>query len=404
MEEQTANGSFVKDAGEKESLVSISELQNGIDSKSDSSLKRQRTDATENEEVEPHHKKSRPTRRVRVGSRRSQLALFQTNFVVDLLRKKNPSIQYEIVPMTTTGDQILNKPLSKIGEKSLFTKELEVALQNGDVDMIVHSLKDLPTSLPSGMVIGAICKRENPYDAVVFRPDHSKSTLRSLPNGSVVGTSSLRRVAQLRRAYPHLQFQSVRGNLNTRLRKLDEDGTYVALILAAAGLIRMDLVDRISAELSPEECLYAVGQGALAIECKADDQDTLRLLSSIADQETTVRCIAERSFMKTLEGGCSAPVAVCSSMDNDKLTLKGGVFSLDGSESIIDNATYSIDISTKESEENNNESFCGVAAPYFCQCILQQSEQLGINLANCLLHKGAKAILTEARAQNESLR
>lgn len=404
MSEQTTNGCFVKERSEKGSHV-ISALQNGTDEKTEPSLKRGRTGDTESEEVEPCEKKSRPTKRVRVGSRRSQLALFQTNFVINLLRKTNPNIQYEIVPMTTTGDQILNKPLAKIGEKSLFTKELEVALQNGDVDMIVHSLKDLPTSLPNGMVIGAICKRENPYDAVVFRPDHPNSTLSSLAKGSVIGTSSLRRVAQLRRAYPHLRFQSVRGNLNTRLRKLDEDGTYVALILAAAGLIRMDLAHRISAEMSPEECLYAVGQGALAIECKIDDEDTLKLLSSIADEETTLCCLAERAFMKTLEGGCSAPVAVCSSMKGDKLTLKGGVFSLDGSECIIDSATSDFDTNTKENGENNNfESFCGVAAPYFHQEFLRQSEHVGINLAECLLNKGAKAILTEARAQNESLR
>ncbi|XP_054717162.1 porphobilinogen deaminase-like [Uloborus diversus] len=337
-------------------------------------------------------------KRVKVGSRKSQLALFQSNFVVDLLRKNYSNISYDIVPMSTTGDKILDVALSKIGEKSLFTKELEVALEKDEIHFIVHSLKDLPTSLPPGMVIGAICKRENPFDVVVFSESSTYKDLKELPNGSVIGTSSLRRIAQLKKLYPSLTFESVRGNLNTRLRKLDDDNKYSALILAAAGVIRLDLEHRIGKILTPSECMYAVGQGALAIECKADDLPTIHLLSKISDKDTTLCCIAERAFMKKLEGGCSVPVAVYSRILNEKLYLKGGVFSLDGSKCIIEE--LSTDFKVKSKQDIKQQHYAGIVAPHIPHSLLHISNQLGEALAELLLEKGAAAILQEVRTNS----
>ena len=236
-----------------------------------------------------------------VGSRKSQLALIQTRFVIAELSKIRPELNFEIVEMSTVGDNVLDKALSKIGEKSLFTKELEVALEKCDVDFVVHSMKDLPTTLPPGMVIGAVLEREDPRDAVIIKAGADWKGLKDLPAGSVVGTSSLRRAAQLRSAYPDLVFQDVRGNLNTRLRKLDaEDGVYSALILAVAGVVRMGWSERISEYLDSDVCLHAVGQGALAVECRDSDRDTLQLLSHLHHKTTVLATIAERSFMKTL--------------------------------------------------------------------------------------------------------
>lgn len=236
-----------------------------------------------------------------VGSRKSQLALIQTRFVISELKKIRPAVEFEIVEMSTVGDNVLDKALSKIGEKSLFTKELEVALEKKDVDFVVHSMKDLPTTLPPGMVIGAVLEREDPRDAVIIKNSLTSKSLAELAQGSVIGTSSLRRAAQLRSAFPGLVFQDVRGNLNTRLRKLDDpEGPYSALILAVAGVVRMGWAERISQHLDSDLCLHAVGQGALAVECRDSDLDTLDLLSNLHHKETVLATIAERSFMKTL--------------------------------------------------------------------------------------------------------
>ena len=241
------------------------------------------------------------TKVMRVGSRKSQLALIQTRFVIAELKKIRPEIDFEIVEMSTVGDNVLDKALSKIGEKSLFTKELEVALEKKDVDFVVHSMKDLPTTLPPGMVIGAVLEREDPRDAVIIKSSLTSKSLGELPHGSVIGTSSLRRAAQLRSAFPGLVFQDVRGNLNTRLRKLDDPaGPYSALILAVAGVQRMGWAERISQHLDSDLCLHAVGQGALAVECRDCDLNTLELLSNLHHKETVIATIAERSFMKTL--------------------------------------------------------------------------------------------------------
>uniref|UniRef100_A0A8C5PHZ8 hydroxymethylbilane synthase n=1 Tax=Leptobrachium leishanense TaxID=445787 RepID=A0A8C5PHZ8_9ANUR len=269
---------------------------------------------------------------IRVGTRKSQLARIQTDSVVEMLSKKFPSVRFEIVAMATTGDKILDTALSKIGEKSLFTKELENALERNEVDLVVHSLKDLPTTLPPGFTVGAVCTRENPYDAVVFHPKYYGKMLDSLPAKSVIGTSSLRRAAQLKKMFPHLEFRDIRGNLNTRLKKLDEQQDFSAIVLATAGLSRMGWESRIGQILSPDICMYAVGQGALAVEVRAKDEDILRMVSTLNDLQTVLRCIAERAFMKRLEGGCSVPVAVHTVIEDSQLYLTGAVYSLDGSD------------------------------------------------------------------------
>lgn len=248
--------------------------------------------------------------------------------------------------MTTMGDRVLNISLPKIGEKSLFTKDLEDALKNGVVDFVVHSLKDLPTCLPDGMAIGAVLEREDPRDALVLAKFHEGKCLQTLPKGSVIGTSSLRRTAQLTRNYPHLEVQDIRGNLNTRLAKLDATGSkYAGIILAQAGLVRMGWQNRISQTIQPEEILYAVGQGALAVECRSNDGAMLEMLQKLTCHQTQCRILAERSFLKTLGGGCSAPVAVNSILskrksdddtntidanDAHELNVTGSVWSLDG--------------------------------------------------------------------------
>ncbi|XP_049289761.1 uncharacterized protein LOC125767328 [Anopheles funestus] len=253
----------------------------------------------------------RANKTIRVGSRKSELALTQTKHVISLLQKLNPDVVYEIHTMTTVGDRVLNKSLPKIGEKSLFTKDLEDALRTGGVDFVVHSLKDLPTSLPLGMAIGAVLEREDPRDALVLNERHRGCTLATLPRGSIVGTSSLRRSAQLARFYTHLSVCDIRGNLNTRLAKLDADTSkFAGIILAQAGLVRMGWNKRIDQIIEPHEILYAVGQGALAVECRSNDDYILGMLGKLCHLETQCRILTERSFLKTLGGGCSAPVAV----------------------------------------------------------------------------------------------
>uniref|UniRef100_A0A1B0FG25 hydroxymethylbilane synthase n=1 Tax=Glossina morsitans morsitans TaxID=37546 RepID=A0A1B0FG25_GLOMM len=284
--------------------------------------------------------------RIRVGSRKSELAVKQTQYVIDRLQKSHPKKKFEIRTMTTIGDRILNKSLPKIGEKSLFTRDLEDALENGEIDLIVHSLKDLPTTLPNGMIIGAVLTREDPRDALVLKQKFDKNTtLGDLPKGSVIGTSSLRRTAQLRRRFPDLTVCDIRGNLNTRLGKLDaDDSKFSGIILAYAGLARMGWKSRINQKLEPSELLYAVGQGALAVECRAKDTEILEMLGSVMCDVKTACCVlAERSFLKTLGGGCSAPVAVVSEF-NGKLRLDGAVWSLDGTTEIRDKISHPMDV------------------------------------------------------------
>lgn len=275
---------------------------------------------------------------VRIGSRKSQLALVQTYWVQGELQKHYPNIEFPVETMSTQGDKILDVALSKIGDKGLFTKELEVGMLNGDTDFAVHSLKDLPTNLPEGLMLGCVTERVDPADALVVNEKFRDYQLASLPEGSVIGTSSLRRLAQLRHHYPHLTFKDVRGNVNTRLAKLDA-GEYDAIILAVAGLQRLNMADRIHQVIPSDVSLHAVGQGALGIECREGDTEILELLQVLQHQPTRDRCEAERSFLRELEGGCQVPIGVNSTVDGDILTLTGMVASLDGKQLIRDTVT-----------------------------------------------------------------
>uniref|UniRef100_UPI0037E818EA porphobilinogen deaminase-like n=1 Tax=Semicossyphus pulcher TaxID=241346 RepID=UPI0037E818EA len=355
------------------------------------------------EEASSPNGNGKVSRVIRIGTRKSQLARIQTDSVADMLKELYSDVDLEIVGMTTTGDKILDTALSKIGEKSLFTKELENALERNEVDLVVHSLKDLPTTLPPGFTIGAVLKRENPHDAVVLHPKHKDKSLETLPENSVIGTSSLRRAAQLKKRFPHLDFKDIRGNLNTRLKKLDEKDDFAAIILAAAGLRRMGWENRISQILGPEDCMYAVGQGALAVEVRARDEDILEMVSVLHHPDTVLRCIAERAFLRRLEGGCSVPVAVHTEVKDSQLYLTGAVYSLDGSDSLKETMQTSVAASETSSEEVDERlQRVGVTASKISGAAQDRAERLGVDLANLLLSKGAKEILTVARQLNDA--
>ena len=275
---------------------------------------------------------------LRIASRRSQLAMVQTEWVRDQLLLAHPGLEISIEAMATQGDKILDVALAKIGDKGLFTKELEAQMLDNQADIAVHSLKDLPTNLPDGLMLGCVTEREDPADALVVHARHQDKNLASLPAGAVVGTSSLRRLAQLKYHYPHLLFKDVRGNVITRLEKLDS-GDYDCLILAAAGLGRLGLSNRIHELIDPNISLHAVGQGALGIECRVADPEVLTLIKVLEHRPTALRCLAERSFLRSLEGGCQVPIGVNSSFENGNLHLTGMVASLDGLRLIRDQAS-----------------------------------------------------------------
>lgn len=266
--------------------------------------------------------------------------MVQAEQVQKMLQESHPELQYEIKAMATMGDKNQTTPLHDFGAKSLWTFELEAQLLDGGLDLIVHCLKDMPTQLPAKCAIGCITKREDPRDAVVMKNSLQYKTLADLPDGSVVGTSSVRRSAQVKSHYPNLKFKDVRGNLGTRLSKLDaEDGEYSCLILAAAGLLRMDLGGRITQYLDSKTpgggLLYAVGQGALGIEIREGDERVINILSALKDDEAMVAGLAERSLMRTLEGGCSVPIGVETTwIEKGKLFMKAVVVSLDGTETV----------------------------------------------------------------------
>ena len=306
------------------------------------------------------------SRTVRIGSRKSQLALVQTHWVQAELQKVFPDVTFEVHTMSTQGDKILDVALAKIGDKGLFTKELEVGMLNHETDFAVHSLKDLPTNLPEGLMLGCVTDRENPADALVVHAKHQDKQLDTLPAGAVIGTSSLRRLAQLRHHFPHFVFKDVRGNVITRLAKLDS-GEYDALILAVAGLERLDLGDRVHQVIPPEISLHAVGQGALGIECRDGDDDILKIIKVLEHQPTAYRCYAERAFLRELEGGCQVPIGVNTLIEGDTLTLTGIVASLDG-EKVVKDVVSGATIT---------------------------AEQLGIELAHKLKDQGAQEILSE---------
>jgi len=268
-----------------------------------------------------------PPSRLVIASRESALAMWQAEHIRDRLRALYPQTEVVILGMTTQGDQILDVTLSKIGGKGLFVKELETALENGSADLAVHSLKDVPMHLPSGFDLACIAEREDPRDAFV---SNDFDDLQALPAGSVVGTSSLRRESQLRARFPHLKIEPLRGNVQTRLRKLDE-GQYAAIILAAAGLKRLGLGQRIRAILSSEDSLPAVGQGALGIETRADRADLKALLAPLHHADTATCVLAERAMSRALAGSCQVPLGGFAEMQNGKLRLRGFVATPDGS-------------------------------------------------------------------------
>ena len=303
---------------------------------------------------------------LRIASRRSQLAKVQTNWVKAELEKAHPGLTITVEAMATQGDKILDVALAKIGDKGLFTKELEAQMLVGRAEIAVHSLKDLPTNLPEGLMLGCITEREDPADALVVNAKNANHKLDTLPEGAVVGTSSLRRLAQLRHHYPHLSFKDVRGNVITRLEKLDS-GDYDCLILAAAGLERLGFGNRIHQIIPGDISLHAVGQGALGIECVEDKQEVPDIIKVLEHTPTSRRCQPERAFLRELEGGCQVPIGVNSQINNEELTLTGMVASLDGKRLIRDEAS-------------------GSAA---------DPESIGIELAGKLKQQGAGAILKE---------
>lgn len=282
-----------------------------------------------------------------IASRESLLAMWQANFIKDRLRELYPQTEISILGMTTQGDQILDVTLSKIGGKGLFIKELEQALADGRADIAVHSMKDVPMNLPTGFVLAAITEREDPRDA--FVSNRYKSLL-ELPAGSVVGTSSLRRESQLRARFPQLHIQPLRGNVQTRLRKLDE-GQYAAIILAAAGLKRLGLTYRITAVLEPEQSLPAVGQGALGIECLDNRLDLVRLMQPLHDRETAQCVEAERSMSRVLGGSCQVPLGGFAQISDDVLTLRGFVATPDGKKIISDELSGKPEVGTSLGEQ-----------------------------------------------------
>ncbi|MCG3730316.1 hydroxymethylbilane synthase [Vibrio cincinnatiensis] len=306
---------------------------------------------------------------IRIATRQSPLALWQAHFVKDALQAAHPGLEVELVTMVTRGDVLLDTPLAKVGGKGLFVKELELAMLENRADLAVHSMKDVPVDFPEGLGLVTICEREDPRDAFV---SNHYSSLDELPHGAVVGTCSLRRQCQIKEARPDIVIKDLRGNVGTRLAKLDA-GEFDAIVLAAAGLKRLKLEERIASFLEPEQSLPAVGQGAVGIECRLDDQRLLALLEPLnhADTATRVRC--ERAMNLTLQGGCQVPIGSYTILEGDNIWLRALVGEPDGSQIIRGE----------------------IRGPR------QQAEQLGIELANQLLEQGAQEILTKLYAEHE---
>lgn len=270
--------------------------------------------------------------KIKLATRKSLLALTQSTWVKEQIERHHPGVTVELVKITTTGDKILDVPLAKVGGKGLFVKEIEDALLDGRADLAVHSMKDVPTELPGGLHLGVVPERENPRDAFISKKYRDVS---DLPHGAKVGTSSLRRKSQLARLRPDLVIEDLRGNLDTRLRKLDE-GMYDAIVLAAAGLNRLGMAGRITALLSPEQMLPAIGQGALGIELRRDDVELFEGLFFLNHPATVTAVAAERSFLLRLEGGCQVPIGAHATIEDDTVILTGLIASVDGREILRD--------------------------------------------------------------------
>ncbi len=265
---------------------------------------------------------------IRIGTRNSQLALWQAYYVRDALQAIHNNLKVELVEIISEGDRTLDIPLHQAGGKGLFLKELELALLDGSIDLAVHSMKDVTITLPEGLHISVYCPREDPSDAFV---SNTYTGLEEMSEGSIVGTCSLRRQSQIRSRFPHLELRNLRGNVNSRLRKLDE-GQYDAIILASAGLMRLDMEHRIAQQIDSSVCLPAVGQGIVGIESRISDDPVNALIKPMNDRESEIRITAERATNERLGGGCHAPIAVfCEIGDNDELSLRGRVGELDGS-------------------------------------------------------------------------
>ena len=304
---------------------------------------------------------------VRIATRKSALALWQAEYVKAQLEHFHPGITVELVPMTTKGDIILDTPLAKVGGKGLFVKELEVAMLENRADIAVHSMKDVPVEFPEGLGLEIICPREDPRDAFV---SNTINSFADLPQGAIVGTSSLRRQCQIKALRPDLDIRDLRGNVNTRLKKLD-NGEYDAIILASAGLIRLEMPERIHEFIEPEVMLPANGQGAVGIECRTDDETIKALLAPLGCEETRIRVVAERAMNRALEGGCQVPIGSYAVLENDEIYLRGLVGAIDGSE-----------ILTSEVRGKHADA-----------------QALGDNLAQQLLNDGADKILRQVYDQ-----
>ena len=307
------------------------------------------------------------SREIIIGTRESKLALIQTNWVIEKLKELNIDCSFKIIGIKTKGDKMLDVALSKIGDKGLFTKELELALVNKEIDLAVHSMKDLPTTQPEGLIIGAVCERINPFDVIV-----SKNGLKldQLPKGARVGTSSLRRAAQLLNYRPDFEIQSIRGNIDTRLLKLEKDG-FDTIVLAAAGLIRMNLENKISEYISTEICLPAVGQGSLGIEIRKNDNEIFDIIRKLNHPISEAVITAERSMLKCLEGGCQIPIGAFGQVREERLELRGMVAKPNGKQLL-------------------KAEVCGN---------IKDAQLLGQELANILLDMGGKEILNKLRLE-----
>ncbi|MBQ2003892.1 MAG: hydroxymethylbilane synthase [Peptococcaceae bacterium] len=304
---------------------------------------------------------------IKVVSRDSALAMWQTNFVVDSLRKVTDQYEFEIVSLKTKGDKVLDVSLAKIGDKGLFTKELEDGLLSGEMDFAVHSLKDIPTVLPEGLQLSAMLTRHNPADVLI---SEKYDSFDALPQGAKVGTSSLRRKAQLLNKRPDLNIQDLRGNVNTRMRKLKEEN-FDGIILAAAGVERMEWKESITEELAYDLCLPAVSQGVIAVETRSDDPEIIALVQLIHDKESEICVNAERALLRALEGGCQIPIAGHAHIEGDTVVLDGLVGSIDGKTIIRDQMRGPIEL----------------------------AEEIGKQLAKVLSDKGGKEILEQIRME-----